>query len=502
MPRQIMIRLAVLLLLPAASVVLASDSKHPYMGGEVELMTAPNGAVINTYTPERLAVVHPTRPQVIEVAEGIWQLAGMSISWPVVIEGDDGLIVYDTGDNLEEGRRFAQEIDKLSDKPVKAIIYSHAHYVKGATAVAGDNTDVTVIGHPMINTNVTKGGGLGTSFPEITPLQMARAAEQFNNYTPRSGPDAPIAGIIEFKEGGFLPVTKPVQDGEEITVAGVKLQLFTRYHSDTDDCLTVWMPERRIALNNLFWPMMPNFYTPRGALYRDPFNWIDGLKHIRGLEPEILLSTHTVPVKGRENVRRHLNLFSDGIAFIVDQTLRGILLGLGPDELRSFVKLPAHLEEFPFLTESYGELQWYPPYFFNHALGWWDGDAATLYRLHPADEAARLVALMGGPDKVRSAAQSSLDAKEYAWAAQLAGYLLRLDPEASGPDRCLRGAGEGERREVRGARDQEDRHRVPGVLCHPEGITREARLRDTGRAHRSGDLRSSEDGQVEGEQVV
>jgi alkyl sulfatase BDS1-like metallo-beta-lactamase superfamily hydrolase len=261
---------------------------------------------------------------------------------------------------------------------------------------------------------------------------MARAAEQFNNYTPRSGPDAPIAGIIELKEGGFLPVTKPVQDGEQITVAGVKMQFFTRYHSDTDDCLTVWLPERRIALNNLFWPMMPNFYTPRGALYRDPLNWIEGLKQIRGLEPEILLSTHTVPIKGRRKVREHLNLFSDGIAFILDQTLRGILLGLGPDELRSFVKLPRHLEAFPFLTESYGELQWYPPYFFNHALGWWDGDAATLYRLHPDDEAGRLVDLMGGPDKVRSAAQSSLDAREYAWAAQLAGYLLRLDPNDPG----------------------------------------------------------------------
>jgi alkyl sulfatase BDS1-like metallo-beta-lactamase superfamily hydrolase len=415
-----------------AIVGLAAEVKHPYMGGEVELVTAPNGAVINSYTPSRLEIVHPSTPQVIEVADGIWQLAGMSISWPLVIEGEDGLIVYDTGDNLEEGRHFAQEIEKLSDKPVKAIIYSHAHYTKGASAIAGGNKDVMVIGHPMLNANITGGGGLGTYFPEITPVQMARAMEQFNNFTPRSGPDAPVAGIIEFKEGGHLPVTRVVEDGEEFTVAGIRMQFFTRYHSDTDDCLTVWLPERKIVLNNLFWPNMPNFYTPRGALYRDPFNWIEGLKMIRRLEPELLLNTHTFPVKGKAKIREHLNLFSDGIAFIVDQTLRGILLGLGPDELRTFVELPPHLEAFPFLTESYGELQWYPPYFFNRALGWWDGDAATLYRLPPDDEAARLVALMGGAGKVRSAADASLAEQEYAWAAQLANYLLRLDPDDQG----------------------------------------------------------------------
>jgi alkyl sulfatase BDS1-like metallo-beta-lactamase superfamily hydrolase len=423
---------AFLVLSTVAAVSQAAGVKHPYMGGEVELVTAPNGAIINSYAPSRLEIVHPSTPQVIAVADGIWQLAGMSISWPVVIEGEDGLIVFDTGDNLEEGRHFAREIEKLSDKPVKAIMYSHAHYTKGASAIARGDEDVMVIGHPALNANVTGGGGLGTYFPEITPLQMARAMAQFNNFTPRSGPDAPISGIIEFKEGGHLPVTRPVEDGEEFTVAGVRMQFFTRYHSDTDDCLTVWLPDRQIALNNLFWPNMPNFYTPRGALYRDPFNWIEGLKLIRSLQPEILVNTHTFPVKGKAEVREHLNLFSDGIAFIVDQTLRGILQGLGPDELRTFVQLPPHLEAFPFLTESYGELQWYPPYFFNHALGWWDGDAATLYRLPPDDEAARLVALMGGPGKVRSAAGASLAEQEYAWAAQLSNYLLRLDPNDQG----------------------------------------------------------------------
>jgi len=418
-----------ILLALAASPALAGHETSPYMGAPVKLVTAPNGAIINAFVAEEMPKVHPTTPQVRKVTDGVWQLIGMSIVYPTVIEGRTGLIVYDTGDNLEEGKHFLEKIRTISDKPVKAIIYSHAHYVHGAAAIADGNKDVMVIGNPRLNKNIMEGGGLGTAYPELAPLQMARALRQFNNFTPRTGPDAPVAGIIEIKESGFLPVNRPVKDGEELTVDGVKMQFFTKYSSDTDDCLTVWIPEKKVVLNNFVWPFMPNFYTPRGALYRDPYSWIHGLEQIRNLDPEYVISTHTLPIVGKENCRRSVNLYRDGVAFIMDQTLRGILKGLGPDELRHFVVLPDRLKDFPLLSEGYGELQWYPPYFFNYALGWWDGDAGTLYQIAPAEQAARLVKLMGGRDKVIEAAEESLKKHEYAWVTQLTNYILKIDPQ-------------------------------------------------------------------------
>ena len=44
-----------------------------------------------------------------------------------IIEGDDGLIVYDTGINADAGAHILSEIRKISDKPIKAIFYSHHH---------------------------------------------------------------------------------------------------------------------------------------------------------------------------------------------------------------------------------------------------------------------------------------------------------------------------------------------------------------------------------------
>jgi G3E family GTPase len=60
-----------------------------------------------------------------------------------IIEGDDGLIVYDTGVNLDAGELVAAEIATISDKPVRAIFYSHHHtdHYNGTSAIV-DPADV------------------------------------------------------------------------------------------------------------------------------------------------------------------------------------------------------------------------------------------------------------------------------------------------------------------------------------------------------------------------
>ena len=135
------------------------------------------------------------------------------------------------------------------------------------------------------------------------------------------------------------------------------------------------------------------------------------------------------PVLGRDKIRNTLNAYLDGIAFTLDQTLRGILGGYGPDDLRHMVRMPAYLEEDPHNFQSYGELSFQTPAIYYHTVGWWNGDAATIFRPSPQEEAERIVALIGGRAKVLEEAQKAYDKKEYAWAAQLVNYLYKLDPQ-------------------------------------------------------------------------
>jgi len=344
-----------------------------------------------------------------------------------LIEGDDGLIVYDTGEVLEDGERFLAQIRAVSDKPIVAVIYSHSHYVAGTTALVGNGDDVRVIGHPKLNENLATGMA-GGSFPETAPLQVSRTLQQFNHFLPMTGPNAPSGAALRFGRSGILPVDTPVADGQRMRIAGVEMQFFTRFGSDTDDCLTVLLPETGVVLNNLLWPFLPNIYTLRGSKFRDPREWRDGLKPIRSLGPRALVNTHARAVRGRDACREVLDGVIDALNCIHDQTLRGILRGLGPDELRSFVKLPPHLAEHPHNAEIYGEVSHFGPYLFNHALGWFDGDAASINPLPPDAQAQRLVDAMGGDASVLERARAALSAGENAWAAQLLTYLQRLAP--------------------------------------------------------------------------
>jgi alkyl sulfatase BDS1-like metallo-beta-lactamase superfamily hydrolase len=201
----------------------------------------------------------------------------------------------------------------------------------------------------------------------------------------------------------------------------------TKYVSD-DFSTTVWIPSKKAVLNNFFWPGTPNLYSLRGAVYRDPQVWLNGLKVIRDLQPEYLLNTHARPVVGKEKVAEALTVYMDLIALTYDQTLRGILKGLGPDDLRYFIYKPEHLANASYNAEVYGETTWYPPAVFYYQMGWYDRDATQIFKIPPKEEAERLVALMGGRDKVIAAAKEALNNKEYAWAAELVNYVYKLDP--------------------------------------------------------------------------
>lgn len=390
-----------------------------------ETATLPNGAIVNA---EQLkGSLGSYEKKTVEVSPGVWAILGQSIVNSYVIEGDAGLIVYDTGDTAHEGEAILAEIRKVSDKPVVAILYSHAHYVMGAGALA-EGREVEVIGNPRLNAAAAT-GGVGGMLPEIVPIRVSRAGEQFGFFLPKEGEDAFAGASIDLAAPrAFLPVNRPVEDGEEITVDGVRMQVMTRHWADSDTEMTVFLPDRGIALTNLLWPVAPNLYTPRGDAFRDAYQWAEGLRAMAAWEPEILLSSHGDPLIGRDVVQTRLRDFADLMTIVTDQTIRGVLKGLTPDELGGFVSLPDRLKGSPIANETYGELAWYPVNLYQRALGSYDGLAEQLVYVAPGDVARDTVALMGGRDAVLAAAGQAARDGKHAWAARLLDHLLRLDP--------------------------------------------------------------------------
>ena len=431
MPKLFALSGALALALSSAATAQTADPQNAIRHApDVRLVTTAKGAVINQAALDAISAYSMTMPAgPHKLTEGVWQLVGRSMNAPVVIEGKDGLIVWDTGESKEDGRIFLEDIRKISSKPVKTIIYSHGHYTGGAEALA-NGAEVQVIGHSKLNNN-RKTGGSSITFGELLPLQMVRTLGQFHSFLPKDGPDSPVNAALypSTDLSRFLPVTQPVEEGQELLVDGVRMQFFTQSASDADDSIQIWLPEQKLALSNHVWPMVPNIYTPRGAKFRDPREWAAGIRQLRDLQPEIVASTHAKPLTGKAQIQETLGSYMDGLQFIMDQTLRGTLKGLGPDELREFVKLPPALAANPLLSQSYGEVSWYGPYIYQHALGWFDGDAASLNPLPLDIQARKIVDGFGGRDAVLAQANKAMQASEHAWALQLSNYLYRLDPQ-------------------------------------------------------------------------
>ncbi|MEE4187272.1 MAG: alkyl sulfatase dimerization domain-containing protein [Roseobacter sp.] len=402
-----------------------------YMGAPVELVTAPNGAIANKRLLDGIDKVASLEPTIEQPAEGIWFLSGFGLAPMAVIDTPDGLIAIDTGDTKHDGELMLEGLRTVTDKPVKAIIYGHSHTCMGAGVFAEGDEDVIIIGHPDLNDVIElNAGGAPAYFQEIGPYLTARLLIQFNTFMPSEGPDAWVVPTnLEVDEGAFIPVNTPVEDEQEMEVLGVKMQFFTRYGSDDKVHTTVWLPEREILFTTMLWPGPPQLYSLRGDVFRDPRVWIEGLKHNRDLQPKVLIPFGTKPIIGKEEIQKTLEGYLDGTSFVLDQSLRGILGGKSPNELRHLVTFPEYLNETPQNLQSYGEISSYAPAIHYQSVGWYDNDAANLKPVAPWDEAARMVPLMGGREAVLAAAADAMDKEEFAWAAQLVNYLYRLDPE-------------------------------------------------------------------------
>ncbi len=421
-----------LTLVTGVAIAKAGNFTYPqgvYSGEKVKLTKYPNGGVFNATLLENIRLTQPAKPYTVKITDGIWALVGYHWGYKAVIEGKKGLIIYDTGDDIEEAQEIIKLVKKISKKPIRTVIYSHAHYVFGTKAITdayGD--DITVIGHPGLNKNVLESGGLGSAIPELSPSLLARALEQFSFLLPADGPDGQAPTPVG-KTKGFVPVNTPVTHGQKMTVDGVEMVFYTDFDSDTDDQVIVYLPKTKTVLNNHLWPSYPNFYTLRGSVYRDPTDWAGGVKLIRDLEPEHLINTHSIPVSGQEKIQEVLGGYYDAIMYLYDQTIRGILLGKTPDELRYWVQLPKDLAEQPNNQMSYGEFSYYPPYIYQYALGWFGRDSENLNPIAPEDKARKIVKGFGGVDAVKTELGKTMKNKEHAWSAELAGYLVKAAPD-------------------------------------------------------------------------
>jgi uncharacterized sulfatase len=114
---------------------------------------------------------------------------------------------------------------------------------------------------------------------------------------------------------------------------------------------------------------------------------------------------------------------------VLDQTMAGMNRGLRPDELVRTVRLPEELARNPYLREFYGTVEWAVRAIYTFHLGWFDGNATSLFPLTNAERAERVIELAGGVDPLLITGQEALESEDHQWAAEIADYVLVVQPD-------------------------------------------------------------------------
>ncbi len=372
--------------------------------------------------------------KVYTVTDGVYQAVGFGIANSIMIEGEDCVFIIDVMGSMETAQEVKAEFDKITHKPVEALIYTHNHadHVMGGLAFAPDG-EIDVYAHETTNHYINR------TVSVLRPILRVRSSRMFGSELTQSGPDQrENVGLGPFVETldsnmtlGLIRPTKTFSDELETEICGVQVRLI-HAPGETNDQLFVWLPQRGVLMpgDNIY-KAFPNLYSIRGTLYRDVLAWAQSIDKMRALKPSHLVPSHTRSLSGQDEVYQTLTAYRDAIQFVHDQTIQGINRGLKPDELVALVRLPPHLAEHPYLQEYYGKVAWAVRGIFDGYLGWFDGDAATLEPASPDERAKAMAALAGGADRLLEAARKAVDEEQHAWAAELASHSIRLDPGSS-----------------------------------------------------------------------
>ena len=313
----------------------------------------------------------------------------------VMIVGDDGIILVDALLSPATSREVLTEFRNITDKPIRAVIYSHFHHdhvdgIKGlVTAEQVANGEVAIYAHSTLMEHL-----VGES-ATLGPILGVRAGYSFGFFLDshdKAGMNAGNGPLPTGGPGSFIAPTHIVDDALATTIAGVPLQII-HVPSEAPDELAIYLPENGVLIDTevIQGPTFPNMHTLRGTKFRDPVRWVASIDRLRRLQANYLAPTHGQPVYGAAKVEEVLRMTRDGIQYVHDQTVRYMNKGLTPDELVEVVELPPHLADYaPYLREYYGTVKQAVRQIYVGYLGWFEGDPVDLDPTPRADQARRL----------------------------------------------------------------------------------------------------------------
>jgi len=414
------------LVLPAGAESISFVSKSL----KNETVTAPNGAITvqDTLNVNKLLGAH--EKVVDEITKGVYHIRGWGIAHTIAIDAPEGWIIVDTGDSTKTAADMRKRLEQKVGKKIEvaAILYTHSHYTDGTDAWLDEGAEIW--GHEHLDKY--KRADTGVSI--LSGNFQTRAVTQFGILHPTEGPDGfpnklgfgpeKVAG-----ERSYRAPTQTFEDGQilNLNIAGEPVEVAPN-RTDVQDSVGFYFPDRKTLVTNAVGiSFIFNLYSLRGDMYRNPLDYVEAHDWALSKDAEVLADIHGPGIKGKDKVRKALERASDQMQLIHDQTLRMIALGMDARRAAENIYMPSHLRDG---FETYGQVESHAKQVYNGRLGWMGNDVYDINPLSVNEETRRMVEMMGGVDKVRSAAGDAVNEggfPNWSWALKLTSLLLEID---------------------------------------------------------------------------
>ena len=386
---------------------------------------------INEKLTEHSKVMEQT---VYQSAQCIYTAVGFGLENPVMIEGQDGIIIVDPAETIEMMEAVMKQFRSITDKPVKAVIVTHNHgdHWGGmsvcVTKEQGERNEVTVIAGELFEEFFSKASG------ELLDIRMGRAVFMYGSVLPMGEEGYVNLGCGPVLSKGSSKFVRPntlvsQKQPLKLQIAGIELEIFS-CEAETEDAICVYLPQQKALIvgDAIQGEIFPNLYTVRGES-RDAKKWYSGIDLLRSYEPEVLIGTHMRPLEGKEKCMALLTDYRDAIQYTHDQAIRMMNRGYTADyAIEQLQKLPPHLYERERMGEYYGTFVQGVRGVYDRYLGWFSGEPSALNPISPAQSAEGYITLMGGREQVLKHGQTAFDKGEFQWCAQLLSLLIQKDP--------------------------------------------------------------------------
>lgn len=376
-----------------------------------------------------------------QVADGVYQVRGFSMSNLTIVEGATGIILIDTIFTVPEAKAalalYRAHRPGGGSKPVVAIVYTHSH-ADHYGGVKGVITEEEVAARKV--RIIAPAGFLQATIQESVTVgntMSRRALFQFGMPLPRGDRGNVDAGLG--KDYATLRITSLIAPNEIIsqpvetkTIDGVEMVFQLAPASEAPAEMHVYLPKSKVldmaenVTHNLH-----NLLPLRGTEVRDSKGWsryISEALERFGADADVLIAQHHWPVFGNARLRERLENHRDLYKYVHDQTVRMMNLGYKPAEIAEALSYPPGLENDWSTRGYYGTLSHNSRAVYQKYIGWYDGNPANLNTLPPVDDAKKYVEYMGGASAVIARANQDFKAGNYRWVAQVMDQVVFAEP--------------------------------------------------------------------------